>query len=425
MRVTRGRAERLLRPAAWLALLAWVALALLPRGGEVAVADEDLDRALERWTRSAAPAAVHVALDTAPDARSRDWLVALRRAGARVTWSGDALTPMAIEAYPATDPTGSIVVLSAASGTSTVLSDALGPLDSVPPGDWPSATRFAALPGGVELASGGQRARAATAAGRAPRRVFVAGFAGWEARFTIAALEEAGWLVDARLFVAPEHEVVQGTGARAGPDTARHSAVVLLDSSATEAVAGVDAFVRSGGGVVLAGDASRARRAAALVSWRAGNREAAPLGALPDDTSWRGLSRVPLLRGGRAPFVAIETRDGTAIVAARRHHAGRVLGTGYDETWRWRMAGGASSVGDHREWWSRIVSSVAASLPAEGGVAAGSAPLATLHAALGKASPQPDGAGSRPTSLIANLLGLLALGALLGEWLLRRARGAA
>src|SRR6185436_8678305 len=97
---------------------------------------------------------------------------------------------------------------------------------------------------------------------------------------------------------------------------------------------------RRGGGIVLAGDATRARSARALVAWRSAQREAAPLGTLPGDSAWRGLSRWPLELTSERGAVVLERRNGRPIVAARRHYAGRVVAVGYDQTWRWRMSGG-------------------------------------------------------------------------------------
>ena len=132
-----------------------------------------------------------------------------------------------------------------------VVSDALGPLDTV--GSALGAVRLASVEGNVTVTAGRQHARAYAPASERPRRVFVSGGAGWEAKFVIAALEERGWTVDADLFVGPDRDVRQG--AAAPLDTARYSAVVLLDSTAAERARGVERFARAGGGVVLAGDA--------------------------------------------------------------------------------------------------------------------------------------------------------------------------
>ena len=425
MGVIRRRVEVVLRTVAAAAVVAWIVNAAVPRAdGVVSVRGDELGDALPSWTRDASVGAVHVRLDTTPDAVTAAWLAAIRGAGTRLSWESDALVPVALETYPAADPAGGTIVLASVASTTSILSDALGPLDTLE-SNAATALRLASLVGEVTLTSGEQPARATIAGGRAPKRVYVAGAAGWEAKFVVAALEEAGWTVDARLFVAPGLDVAQGAG-RAALDTSRHSAVILLDSAAAETVRGVEAFVRAGGGVVLAGDASRARRVAELIAWRAASRETAALGTLPGDTAWRGLSRVPMRLTSAGIALPLEVRSGTPVIVARRHHAGRVAGVGYDATWRWRMAGGENSVAEHRAWWSRLVSSVAARRPViESDAITGAAPVAALHDVLGPPSaPGDTPAGGFPRSALANLLGLIALSALLGEWLLRRSRGA-
>jgi hypothetical protein len=419
----RSRAERTFRVVGLVAIAAWIALALTPRsGGVVRASARALESELPRWTRDAMVPAVHVRVDSAPGAASGAWLSALRRGGVHVTWE-DALPVLAVEAFRSRDPRGEVVVLASGTEDRAVLSDALGAIDTL---GRSASVRLAAVEGVLSLRSGAAVARAAAPAiERVERKaLFVAGRAGWEAKFVIAALEEAGWRVDARLFVAPGRDVVQGRATAV--DTATHAAVILLDSAAAEAVRGVDGFVRAGGGVVFAGDASRARRAMALLGWRAGRREVAALGTMAGDTTWRGLSRVPLTLVADGGALALETRGDAAAVVVRRHYAGRVAAVGYDETWRWRMAGGANSVAEHRDWWSRIVSGVAASpSSASDATVTGSAPVAAVHAALGSpTSAVGSAAQSWPREAIANLLGLIALASLLAEWLLRRARGA-
>jgi uncharacterized membrane protein len=120
-------------------------------------------------------------------------------------------------------------------------------------------------------------------------------------------------------------------------------------------------------------------------------------------------------------------------VAARRVGAGRVIQIGYEDLWRWRMQGEEGAVRDHRLWWSRMVGAAAATdRAADGPVsptrasleAPSSAPLAELVQALGPAVDADAPSSDSPTPL-APWLGVLILGALLGEWASRRARGAA
>jgi hypothetical protein len=126
--------------------------------------------------------------------------------------------------------------------------------------------------------------------------------------------------------------------------------------------------------------------------------------------------------------VALESRESAVTVAARRVDAGRVVQSGYDETWRWRMAGGDEAAAAHREWWSRLVAAVAyapiVARPVASDAAIDETPLASLIDALGPASTfdaaaVPTRDGTRTTrSLFA-----LVVGALLLEWASRRLRG--
>ncbi|MEX2179604.1 MAG: hypothetical protein WD801_12890 [Gemmatimonadaceae bacterium] len=431
LRVDRARVERALRILGLAALALWIVNAARPRAGRVESATvRSLPDVLPRWTLSHRVAGVHVRMDTASDAPATAWLAALRRAGVAVSWTGATIGTVAIETYPAVDPAGGVFVLANAPHASKrVVSDAFGAIDTLAAPAAQSALRVAAVGGDVTLQAGAQVARAEVAPAIAPRRILVIGDAGWETKFVVAALEESGWAVDARLFVSPQHEVQQGGRARAALDTSRHAAIVLMDSASAERALGAERFARAGGGVVLAGDAIRARRLGALVAWRGVRRESAPLGTLPGDTAWRGLSRMVFDTIGGRRGIVLESRNGGAVVAVRRHYTGRVAVVGYDQTWRWRMAGGENSVAAHRDWWSRVVASVAARTPTpaldRADPTTSVAPLATLYSALGA----PSGAvraGSVALSprATANLLGVVLFTSLLGEWLLRRARGA-
>lgn len=403
------------RGIALAALLLWIVNAIVPRSGAPSVVRGDaLAGALPALTSNAS--GVVARLDHVPGAKERDWLAALRDAGDSVQWTGD-IAPIALETFAAADPSRGAFVLVSAPTRSTV-GDSLGAIDTLD--IVPATVRVGDVRGGITLTSGPQVARAPVAPAVAPRRVLVAGSASWEAKFVIAALEEAGWQVDARLRVRPD--AVVGADGIIVADTGRHSAVILIDTSA-RMVAGLDGFVRAGGGLVLAGESSRLRSVASLVAWHAGARESAPLGTLPGDTLWRGLSRVPFIRIDTARAIVLERRGANPVIVARRHHRGRVLAVGYDETWRWHMAGGGNSVADHREWWSRHVASVAFRSPPTRNLATGSAPLAALHASLGPARPAVLPSTAWPRAFLGNLLGAIALAGLLAEWFLRRLRG--
>jgi hypothetical protein len=85
------------------------------------------------------------------------------------------------------------------------------------------------------------------------------------------------------------------------------------------------------------------------------------------------------------------------------------------------MAGGAGGEAAHREWWSRVVGSVAY-LPSAGDSAAtGTAPLAALVDRIGPAHPAPvraSGWSIDPRLLLTLILVLLSI-----EWSSRRLRG--
>jgi hypothetical protein len=430
----RSRAERLREVAeivlrgvalAGLALLLWRALRP-PTMSSADVASGDLGAALARWT-ARAPTDVHVAIDSVPDPRTRDWMRALRAAGTTVRWSASKpLAPAAIVAEPAADPYGATRVrLASNAGEPAALVDAAGLVDSLPRG------------GNAELElgviTGDLRVRGASfAAATSPRDrltlrpVLVLGAAGWEPKFTIAALEESGWRVAARLRVAPAIEVTQGP--LGAIDTAQYSAVVVVDSTAASSAAAIARYARSGGGVVLVGTAARISALAAVAPGSIGRRVAGVAGAVASDAPRTGLGAFAIA-SPRADAVALEARDDMVLVAARRAHAGRVVQTGYDETWRWRMSGGDDAVRAHRDWWSRLVGAVAYAplqpVVSEADFARDEAPLAGLHAALGAPVPMASPVESdRDPSRTTRILFVIVVGALLLEWLSRRLRGA-
>jgi hypothetical protein len=420
----RTRVERILRVVAALALIGWVLNALRPEPARRAIAaGQQLAAALDRWTRADPARTLHVRLDTVPDAAHSAWLAALRAAGAHVSWSSSAIPATAVTAFRSPSPSGDVVVMSATTGDGDpVLSDDLGPIDTLSGVRLTHVSRIPDSEGTLVLTSHGQAARAHVDTAVRRSQVLVVGTPGWESKFVIAALEERGWLVDSRLRISPDHVVTQGS--RAALDTSRWSAVVLLDSAAAAATPNVERFAREGGGVVLVADANRAGNVASLLSWRAAAREVAPLGTAAGDTLWRGMSRIPLEARANPGAITIESRAARGMILVRRHYGGRVAAVGYDNTWRWRMAGGDNSVAEHSAWWSRIVASVAArSTPR---ASSGSAPLASLHDRLGAPSPAPNALADVAAShVLPHILGALLVGALFAEWVLRRKRGAA
>jgi hypothetical protein len=136
----------------------------------------------------------------------------------------------------------------------------------------------------------------------------------------------------------------------------------------------------------------------------------------------------------RADAVAVERQAAGVAVAVRRAGAGRVLASGYDESWRWRMLGGASGPAAHRAWWSRTVGLVAPEhepLAMAGNrarderIAGGdAAPTASLVSALGPPSAAVAPTSSTTSDALPIALLVLLCAALLAETASRRFRGA-
>ncbi len=411
---SRRLTERLLRGAAAVMLLAALYRVLT-------AADAGAERRFERWT-------------TLPPPAVRDALAAAQRAGGTVEWRGD-LPDLAVAAEPARQP-GDRWQVAAVAGRATLVRDALGEIDSLPAGGGTLLTRAPREAWRVREFRG----EAGVQPGARPSlgRVLVVARAGWEAKFTIAALEEDGWGVDAVLTLGKQ-EITQGDPRLR---TDRHAAAVLLDSSATDLDV-IPRFVRAGGGLVLSGEAAAWRPAAlrALLPAR-GTTVHAPDTREFTDEPLHALELHALERLLPDALV-LETRDGLNAVAARREHAGRVVQSGYVETWRWRMQGEDAAMREHRLWWSALVGAAAGDLTprAERGVRAeragaaprdaaalasapAAAPLAELVHALGPAS-EDSGRSSRRGADLPLWLGALLLAALVAEWGSRRARGAA
>jgi len=412
-------------------LIGWVlgqaARSPSPRSGRDAADDRSLPIALARWTRSGDADSVHASLASPPDELRRRWLAALARSGVVVGWSSRDTTPVALAVEPTGDPAGGMRVRAAApSGTRIVLGDGLGSIDTMSMESAATAARLAVTSGVLTAApaGGGARAAALPTDSLAPRTVLVLGRAGWEGKFVIAALEERGWTVAARLHVAPGVDVTQRTPTPL--DTAHLAAVIALDTTAARDAAALRAFVRSGGGLILAGEAARAPSLAPLSAGAVGDRVGAAMLAFAANDPRRALGFWPIAPLARGAVVL--ERNGQRIVAAgRRLGAGRVLQLGYDDSWRWRMSGTGDAPGAHRAYWSQLVTSAAYRPVVPLAPTAGDpSPRAASIALLGPPTPPPttrvaaESAG--PFAWWAMVL-LLAL--LLGEWASRRLRGAA
>src|SRR6185437_2005927 len=213
----------------------------------------ELAARLPAWTRMPSSVALHAILDAAPSAMTDDWLAALGHAGHSVTWSG-AAHPLAMSVEPAADPRGGVrLSVAAPAGTMIVFADAAGPLDSL---------HVADLGGTLVTPAAAGTITAALRGGADSLRIV--GQAGWEGKFAAAALAERGWNVVTEFTVAPKIEITSGAPG-AALDTARLSAVVVLDSLAASRLgAALVRYARSGGGVVLAGDAARAASVASI-----------------------------------------------------------------------------------------------------------------------------------------------------------------
>jgi hypothetical protein len=419
----REALEWLLRIAA-LAILVWflVRTILVQRHGAVEDATSaSVSAKLARWSTVAAPSRVHVRIEHPPAGRDRDWLAALSGASTDVDWSGPSLVPTAISVEPRIDPAGGADVNVASPENSvTVLADTLGVLDSA------RATRTGVrgyvpkFRGTVDAMVGPVVARAARHDSIELHKLLVIGQAGWEAKFAVAALEERGWQVDAHIVVSPKGDVRQGK--IVDIDTAHYSAVIAIDSTAARYGDRIAAFVKQGGGLVLWSPAARVRSLAAIAPGAAGALIADEGDAVSDSAPRSGLELVPITPLNPDAIV-IERRGNNVALAARRVGRGRVLETGYTNSWRWRMAGGAEALARHREWMAGLVALVATS--GHRAVAAAPsdvAPLVTLIDELGPSKASSESATLDPAA-VARWVFALVCAALLLEWASRRVRG--
>ena len=410
---------------ALLAWMIWLSTAARRAAGEHRVASSaTLEDSLAAWTLDPRAESLHVALDELPRREERAWLAALRRDGAAVSWSSRATIPIALVVEALNDPAGGVrASLAGPTGARIVVSDSLGVLDTVVMAGPSASLRARAALGAARASASGPGASAALRDSLVQREVAVLGRAGWEAKFIIAALEESGWRVSARLAVAPDIFVRQGS---VKLDTGSTGVVVALDSTAARDARAIERYVRSGGGLVLAGDAARSSAFARVAVGRVGTRVSSAAVSFSDSAPRRALGFYPISTPAEEA-VPLESRDGALAVGARRVGAGRVVQLGYDESWRWRLQGGRASPGEHRAWWSAVVGSAAyraARTLALHGEALDPAPLAAAYSALG-APVAPERAAQARSSAPAlrgwMLLALLAM--LLAEWTSRRLRG--
>lgn len=408
----------MLRAAALAALVFLIWRTARPAESPATVASTrgGLERTLVDATRRPVTA-LALDLDSVPGRVHRDWLAAVRAAGTSVAWSAPDLQAIAIATSVVAEPESRVRVVVAGSDNSptVVVSDELGAIDTIQARASPSSRLLRTARGSLSASTPGVHAVAQLPVPVQVRRVLVIASAGWESKFVVGALEEAGWIVDARIRVAPGVETRQG--ADFALDTARYSAVVALDGTAASNASAIERYVSSGGGAILAGAVTRLPAFARITPGAASSRRLAE----PQP----GL----VLGGVRSDAVVLDTQAGEPMVAARRSGRGRVVASGYDETWKWRMRRAAEAPAAHREWWTALVSAVAYVPPIVARDSAGisdPAPVAALTAVLGPPSEldrAASGARSRmpPVWLLFGVL----LASLLGEVVSRRYRGLA
>lgn len=339
-----------------------------------------------------------MSLDSALTPVERDWFAAIAHSGSVVTWDAPKIVPIAAALTRMVDPSGvSELEVSAPAKSMIEIRGPAGGLDSITAGNNGARLVIPGSASAMDLQIGTTKVAVAKPDSVVFRKLLVEGAASWETKFTIKALTERGWSVDALTHVAPGVDVREGDPVI--PDTSRYAATIAVDSTAALIRRGADAFVRNGGGLVTLSDASTI----------------GPVGA-----------RAIVLQRGSA-----------GDIRGSRVGNGRVVRVTYKDLWRRRMAA-ADSVDDpvaaHRELLANIVASVARApriaprtalrdaMPIDS--LADPAPLADMVAKLGYRSALAD-AGSPlgdavPTSLLFGIL----IASLLIELVSRRLRGA-
>ncbi len=373
---------------------------------------------MARVTKENVRGPLHFALRGTPAQTERAWQRAIREAGSEISWSGQ-LTPIAIATRPISSPLGGhMVSVGAPQQTRLLLRDDISIIDSLETSNGVATFLIWAGAGTVRAVVGRDSAFSTLSDPSGLRRVLVLGKAGWETKFLVTALEESGWNVDARIAVAPNVVVNQGT---ATIDTAQYAAVIALDESAALRARDISAFVRSGGGLVLGPYAARSEAFAGL---RISLPRSIPENLDTGDPVSHSTSRFAALQLPPDAVPIERIRDGVSV-AAMRVAFGRVIQIGYTETWRWRLQGNVLGKSEHADWWTQILSQAAFTNRSTSTHAlADPAPYADLVDIAGPAvtpirSPKP--LTSHPGQLIWILL-LLAL--LVTEWASRRLRGA-
>lgn len=421
MRSPRSRFEFACRVGVF-ALLGWMlGESVIPSTGRRAesVSGAAIEGRLAAWTRLPSSVSLHATLDATPSPGAVDWLAALLHSGHLVTWTGNP-PALAMSAEGVADPRGGTRVdFAAPTGATVLLRDDASVIDSVRVASFGGSVIAPDVVGSLTTTVGRQNASANTPDSARTRSVVVVGGAGWEGKFIVVALEERGWPVIARFAVAPGVGV--GETAPLVLDTAHVSTVIAVDTVLGGLGPAIERYVRSGGGLILAGTSSFARATTSLAPGQLGTRIRPAV--LPADTIGLGATGFYPVASLKHDAVALERRSAGVSIAARRVGAGRVLQVGYDDSWRWRMAGGPGSDAAHRDWWSRLVSGVAYAPPAaRANAGAGSAPLASMIDRIGPARPLPPGTSGR-APIDRRVYMVLIMVLLSAEWGSRRLRG--
>ncbi|HYW51775.1 MAG TPA: hypothetical protein VE861_14265 [Gemmatimonadaceae bacterium] len=371
-----------------------------------------------------------------PDARARAMLRAVRGSGHVVQLqAGSPLPALAVTAESEWRASGGTrVQVVGDDSLRGAMRDGAGLLDSVRLDSSGLRARSGPVQGAITVHADGVRSASAVLAATSPEeaRVLVVGAATWESRFLVAALEESGWPVDVAVSLSPRVTIAQG--AMRTPSRSRHAIVVVLPGAPSSALSALPAFVRSGGGLVIVGEAARAASLSSLRAGAPGTTISGEVGAEASSTPRHGLDLVPI--ASLTPNgIALESRDGRTAVAARRVGAGRVVQVGYDNSWLWRMAGDDESPGAHRRWWNSLLSGIVPLAAPVPGIALrpeddtlDAAPMAALARDLGlpgvrTARASTSGAASLTASLDVRWLLVLSLLSFVASWTLRRWRG--
>ncbi|MFL5606996.1 MAG: hypothetical protein ACJ8AD_11165, partial [Gemmatimonadaceae bacterium] len=313
-----------------LAVALWRALHPARQGDEHRGATgATLGRILHEATMTPRVGSVSLAIDSLPTAEQRAWLTALRRAGVDVRWHGEVPT-LALDAERVREPVARTRLLLVADGAAPLaLTDSVGALDTVRLRAGGASLEAGDVVGAVQARRGAFVASATLPVAPPRRDVLVLGRAGWESKFVLAALTEAGWRVRARLPAAPGIAVTDP--ALLPIDTSRYDVVIALDSSASDLAPSIARFVAAGGGLVAAGGATSLDALRLLVPARAGDRRPGRILLDADSVTRADLPLRPLA-ALRVDAVPLERQPGGLTVAARRAGRGRVVAIGYDDS---------------------------------------------------------------------------------------------